>query len=185
VENEIERDTFLQKDVVGLGDFIQLGEYHYKFDRLYNGNGTLVLIKEPAFTSLTGNQVGMNYPEFKCLTTQGDTLLSADMIKDKPLLIANISGCTSRSYSLFQDLNNSLKQNLNIIGLEYGVQMDLDETIVDVEIGYNEDVYNNYRQAYSSYDCYLIDTTGRVLDEFSIFDWESNLAEFMARNYSN
>lgn len=180
-ENGIKRDTFLQKDIVGIGDYIRLGKYHYKFDRLYNGSGTVVLIKEANFNNLTGSQVGMNYPEFKCLTIQGDTLVSTEMIKDKPLLIVNISGCTSRSYSVFKELNNVLKQDLNIIALDYGVPMDLDGTLVDVEIDYNEDIYAKYRQAYSSYDCYLIDTTGRILDKFSIFNWESNLSEFFGK----
>ena len=178
-ENGIKRDTFLQKDIVGIGDYIQLGEYHYKFDHVYNGSETLVLIREPDFNSLTGTQVGMNYPEFKCLSTQGDTLLSTEMINEKPILIANFSGCTSRSFSIFEDLNNALNEDLRIIGMESGISTDFEGTLVDVEIAFNEDVYNKYRQAYSSYDCYLIGTSGRILDKFAIFHWETNLSEFM------
>lgn len=179
-EDGIKSDTVLKKDIIGFGEYIQLGENHYKFDHLYNGCGTVVLVKEPHFDDLTGIQVGMKYPEFQCLTTNGDTLSSMEMINDKPLIVANFSGCTSDSYLEFNALNFTLEKDYYVIGIESGIPDGMEGNLVDVDVDFNKGIYNHYRNAYSSYDCYVIGRTGRILEVFDIFDWEVNSSELLS-----
>jgi len=177
-EQGVKRDTFLLRDIVKLGEYIKLGKHHYKFHKLYNGCGTIVLTKEDGFNKLIGTQVGMKFSRFKCLTINGDTLTSSELIKDKPLLIANVSSCTPRYYNLFKNMNKYCKKSLNIIALDVGVTKDLNAITIDVDEDFNKDVYNKYRKKYSTYDCYLINKSGRIIDKFDIYYWDKNLTQF-------
>ena len=180
--DEMIRDTLLKRDIIYPGEYLKLGKHHYKFHDLYNGSGTIVLTKEERFDTLVGTQVGMLAPDFKCLSIQGDTLKMNDLIKGKPLLLANYSGCTSRSYNIFKKLNSECEESFQIIGLEHGINKIMDGTHVDIKLEYNKDIYEKYRKAYSSYDCYLIGTGGRILDKFDIFDWEEYLSDYKSES---
>lgn len=177
--NGVKKDTILMRDIVKFGEYVRLGKNNYKFHDLYNGCGTIVLTKEERFDTLIGTQTGMLAPLFNCLTIHGDTISSNEMDWKKPLLIANFSGCTKRSYDEFKKLYTRLGNSLNIIGLEPGIKKDIGGILIDVENEYNKNIYKEYRDAYSSYDCYLIDTDKRIADKFEIFDWEDYLHEYM------
>lgn len=172
-------DSLLMKNIVNVGEFIKLGEQYYKFHKLYNGCGTIVLIKEANFDKLVGTQVGMKTPEFNCMRLNEDTINVLNLYKEKPLLIANISACFEESYELIKDLAQKCNGDLNILVLNYGDDFSKANNIVDVRNEYNIDVYNLFRKSYSSYDCYLIGTNGRILDKFDIFDWEVNLSKYI------
>ena len=167
------------RDIINYGEYVRLGKDYYKFHDLYNGCGTIVLTKEERFDTIIGTQIGMLAPKFQCFTIHNDTISSDNLDWHKPILIANFSGCTGRSYDKFNELNTLLGDTINIIGLESGINKDIGGILVDVEIEYNKDIYKKYRNAYSSYDCYLIDTNKRIIDKFDIFDWETYLTEFI------
>ena len=108
---------------------------------------------------------------------ENDTL-DLNRLNNKPILIANISGCSPRSYDIYEELYNSTSKSLNIIGLDSGIKKGLSGTLVDVEDKFNEEIYKNYRNAYS-YNCYLIDVNGRISDKFQIFNWKMYLEDYI------
>ncbi len=181
MDNGVNKDTILMHDIVNYGEYIKLGKNYYKFHDLYNGCGTIVLTKENRFDTIIGTQIGMLAPNFKCTTIHNDTINSDNLDWHKSLLIANFSGCTGRSYDKFKELNILLGDTINIIGLESGINIDIGGILIDVEIDYNKEIYKKYRDAYSSYDCYLIDPSKRIIDKFDIFDWEVYLSDFLPK----
>jgi hypothetical protein len=75
-------------------------------------------------------------------------------------------------------LYNSCRDSLNIIALEHNEIKGLDGIVINVSGDVNKEAYDIYRNAYSNYDCYLINRSGRIIDKFQIFDWESNLKRY-------
>lgn len=183
MDNGVNKDTVLIRDIVNYGEYVKLGKEYYKFHDLYDGCGTIVLTKENRFDTIIGTQIGMLAPNFKCSTIHNDTMSSDNLDWHKSLLIANFSRCTGRSYDKFKELNALLSDTINIIGLESGINKDIGGILIDVEIDYNKEFYKKYRDAYSSYDCYLIDTNKRIIDKFDIFDWEDYLTDFLPKDY--
>ncbi len=174
-ENGIRRDTLFTRDFVSQGLYIKLGSDFYKFHDFYDGDGTIVLIKENDYAKQLGVQVGLISPEYRFRTVTGDTLTSA-VFKNKKVLIVNVSGCTPSSYEIYKELNKAAEGKLTILGINSGVVKGLSGMMVDVTDSYNEFIYNKFRNAYSSYDCFLISEEGRVIDKFEVFDWKSHLA---------
>jgi hypothetical protein len=176
--NDLKKDTLLMADLISKGEYLKLNDQYYRFEDISNDGKYVTLIKEKDFESKIGIQVGMLAPEFKFKSIKGELKKSNDF-RDKPLLVANISGCSPKSYEKYQQLLKSHGLDMNIIGIESGIKTDLGGILIDVKDKYNLDVYDKYRQAYSSYTCYLISTEGRIINKFDIFDWESNLSKFL------
>jgi len=178
----VKKDSLLMADRLKKGEYIKLNDQYYRFEDISHDGKYVTLIKEKDFESKIGLQVGMLAPEFKFKSIKGELKNSADF-KGKPLLVANISGCTPGSYEKYQQLLKLHGLEMNIIGIESGIKKDLGGTMIDVEDKYNLDIYNKYRQAYSSYDCYLINIEGRIINKFDIFDWKSSLpTNYYTRN---
>lgn len=176
VENNISRDTLIVSDVVKLKEYIKLGNNYYQFDQLYNGSGTIVLVKENNFRSLIGTQKGMIAPTPDFMTITGKTYNIKDF-SDKPILISNISGCSPRSYNQYKEIINRYSTKIDIIGVEHNIKENIGGLIVDISDSVNSDFYKNYRNAYSSYDCYLINKEKRIIDKFDVFDWEITIGK--------
>jgi hypothetical protein len=178
-ENDVLRDTLLDRDLLKLGEFIKLGKSYYRIADFYSGSGTVELIRIDDFETKVGIQVGAIAPSFNFISTDGDTIYSNTHYKNINLLIANVSGCTPRSFEVFNEIQSELVSNLRLIGINSGVKKDLKGVVLDVENEFNNQVYKSYRNAYSSYDCYLINKEGIIIDKFSIFDWKSHLNGFI------
>lgn len=174
VENGISRDTLIMGDLAKLNDYIKLGSNYYKFDKLYNGSGTIVLVKENNFNSLVGTQIGMIAPTTDFTTTTGKQY-NIKNFSEKPILIANISGCTPRSYEQYKEIVGSYSDKIDIIGMEHSIKENIGGLMVDISDSVNSDFYINYRNAYSSYDCYLINKEKRIIDKFDVFDWKTTM----------
>lgn len=167
-----------EDDVIQIGEVLKLKEGYYRFASLTNDGSLVRLIKEDDFDSRIGLQPGMIAPKFKATTVNGDAIQLSDFL-DKPVLVANISGCGPETYHDFETILKETKGNLNVIGLEYGIDNDLGGTMIDVEDGPNNDIYKKYRNAFSSYNCYLINTDGRIENRFLVYNWKSNLIGYI------
>lgn len=176
VENGISRDTLIMGDIVKFNEYIKLGNNYYKFDQIYNGNGILKLVKESNFNSLVGTQIGMLAPTTDFRTITGKNYNIKDF-SERPVLIANISGCTPRSYEKYKEIIDRYSDKMDIIGVEHTIQENLGGFIVDISDSVNSDFYKNYRNDYSSYDCYLINNEKRIIGKFEIFDWEKSIGK--------
>ena len=177
-EGNLKRDTLLLRDYYDIGEHIKLGQYFYKFADFYSGDCTVVLVRDPDFDKKVAVQIDALAPDFEFVSLNGDTL-TKDSIKEDFLLITNFSGCTPRSYDVYQDILDADLKNFFVVGIESGLSVDLGGITLDVEDPFNEDMYNKYRSWYSSYDSYLIEKNGRIVDKFSIFDWEDHLKGFL------
>lgn len=176
-EDGVYVDTLYKKDILYRNEYVKLGESYYRFDHITNSGKYVTLIKDDGFESKKGTQLGMLAPDFTCKTYAGDTLNSINL-HEKPLLIANISGCTSRSFSVYSKMCNEYGNQLTVIGLTPHITKDYGGILADTEEPFNKGLYDHYRHAYSSYTCYLIGTDNRIKDIFSVFDWESHLPPF-------
>jgi hypothetical protein len=132
------------------------------------------LIKEKNFQGKVGTQVGMMAPGFECKTTAGE-LVKCDDFKGQ-LLIANVSGCTPRSYDCYNQLLSAYCTMICILGIENGNIESINGKVIDAGDKFNKDFYDKYRKEYSSYNCYLVNTDGRIINKFEVFDWEVNLS---------
>lgn len=176
-ENFISKDTLLKSEVLFQGEYIKLGNVYYRFDHITNTASYLTLVKENDYESLFGTQVGMLAPEFACKSYLGDTIQSKDL-RTRPLIIANISGCTSRSFSVYTEMSQKYADQVFVLGLTPHITKDYGGTLADTEDPFNKELYDIYRHAYSSYTCFLIGEDNRILDKFSVFDWESHLPKY-------
>ena len=172
------QEAVYESDIIQLGEVLKLKEGYYRFASLTNDGSLVGLIKEDDFDSQIGLQPGMIAPNFKGTTVNGHSIQLNDFL-DKPVLVANISGCAPETYQDFETILKKTKGNLNIIGLEYGIDNDLGGTMIDVEDGLNNDIYKKYRNAYSSYNCYLINTDGRIENRFLVYNWMPNLKGYI------
>jgi len=172
------QEAVSESDIIQLGEVLKLKEGYYRFASLTNDGSLVGLIKEDDFDSQIGLQPGMIAPNFKATTVNGNPIKLNDFL-DKPVLVANISGCAPETYQDFETILKETKGNLNIIGLEYGIDNDLGGTMIDVEDGLNNDIYKKYRNAFSSYNCYLINTDGRIENRFLVYNWMPNLIGYI------
>ena len=180
-ENGISKDTLLKSEVMYLDEYIKLGNTYYRFDRITNSGKYVTLIKENDFEDLEGTQVGMLAPGFTFKSYAGDTIHST-ALHDKPLLIANISGCTSRSFSVYTEMSKRYADKLFVLGLTPHITEDFGGTLADTEDPVNKGIYDIYRHAYSSYTCYLIGTNNRIIDKFDVFKWEAHLSKYFGED---
>ena len=180
-ENAYRKDTILKSDLLKLGEYLKLGNDYYCIQDITNDGSYLTLVKENNFFSKIGTQVGMIAPEFIFKSFNGDTL-SKVTFKNEMFLIANISACTRSSFNEYKNLLAAMNGKLKIIGINYGITETLGGIMVDIEDEYNREFYNHYRNAYSSYECLLIDKEGRIIDKFDIFNWKKNLSKIEIEN---
>lgn len=171
IDNGLPKDTLVESDIVKFKEYIKLGKNYYRFENIHVGSGTIVLVKENNFNNLVGTQKGMLAPVPTFKTIAGHTY-SIDNFSDKPILVANFSGCTPKSFDVYKAIVEKYAGKINIIGLEYDIKDEIGGLIVDIKDSINADFYSHYRNAYSSYDCYLINSEKRILDKFQLFDWE-------------
>ena len=181
VENGISRDTLIMGDIVNFKEYIKLGQDYYKFEQLYNGSGTIVLVKESNFNSLVGTQIGMIAPTTDFTTITGKQY-NIKNFSEKPILIANISGCSPQSYEQYKEIIDSYSDKIDIIGVEHSIKENIGGLMVDISDSVNSDFYKNYRNAYSSYDCYLINKEKRIIDKFGVFDWKITMISTLKTN---
>lgn len=170
------KDTLLQKDILYLNEYININSSYYRLDNVSNNGDFLTLIKEDNFDKKIGTQVGMLAPDFKCISITGDTISSTNL-HHKLIVIANICGCggdteTSIEYS---KMVNKYGDDIHIIGMDSKIDVDLGGYLIDTEIRYNKDFYFEYRNAYCSRTCYVIDKNNRIIDKFQTRDWSLNL----------
>lgn len=177
-DNGIVKDTILESQILNIGEVLNLKEGYYRFSGLANDGSYLTLIKEDDFNSEIGTQVGMLAPDFTGKSYNDDTVTLKRLL-NKPLLVANISGCSPSSYDMYQNIIKKCEGKITILGVESGLHKDLGGILIDVENLYNKGIYNKYRKAYSNYDCFLISTSGRIIDKFNVFNWQSRLIPFL------
>jgi len=169
------KDTLTQRDYINKGEFVFLDGQTYKFHEFYNGSGTIVLVKEHDYENKIGIQVGLLAPDFNVKTKTGEIVSKGDLM-GKPLMIVNLTGCNGpETYQHYEDLFAKFKNTFSIIALEPQISGKLPGILVDTEDAFNKDFYMNYRNAYSSYDCFQISLDGRIKDVFNIYDWEKSM----------
>jgi len=181
-QNGIRKDTLLETELLKKGEYLKLKDTYYRFDTISNDGKYITFIKEMDFNSKIGTQVGMISPDFNCHSISGDSI-SFKNYNGKYLLIINVSSCWSKisSYKCYKDLTEAYKDKLEFIGIDNSPvtlannikNLNLKGSFVIAEK--NPMLQKAYRPAYCSRTCFLINPTGRIIDKFEIFDWESNL----------
>ena len=78
------------------------------------------MIKEDDLNSHIGTQVGMIAPDFKGKSYSDDTI-NFKLLLDKPLLVANISGCTPCSFDVYENILKKSYGKITILGVESGI----------------------------------------------------------------
>lgn len=174
-QNGIVKDSLIKSEIFNKGEYLKLGDNYFFFENITNDGSYVTLIRDNNFFSKVGTQVGMIAPEFCFKSINGDTINSTSF-KNKTFLIANISGCTLKSYDEYKSILKASNSELMTIGIECGIKEDIGGIMLDVNDKYNSDMYNKYRNAYSSYDCFLINAEGRIIDKFNIFYWKKHLS---------
>lgn len=167
-----DRDTLPRQDIFRAGESLVLGDTYYRFDSITRYGDYITLIREPDFASRTGTQVGMLAPAFEVVTTEGDTLQSAEMV-DKPTVVANSCGCGGdrASTEAFSAIENTYGKDIYVLRLDSDFRYYSPGWKVDVEAPYNADIYQDYRKEFCSRDAYLLSKDHRVVAKFDIMDW--------------
>lgn len=170
------KDTLVQKDILKIGEFLNLHGNYYRFANITNNGEFITLIKEINFDKIIGTQVGMIAPEFTCKTVSGDTIVSSGL-HDRIMIIANSCGCGGDSLSTqaYYDMRKTYGNYIHILRLDSKINNGSEGLQIDMVEEFNGDIYNKYRNAYCSRICYVIDTNNRIIDKFHINDWKSNL----------
>jgi len=133
------------------------------------------LTKEQEFEKQIGIQMGLLAPDFKIKTIKGESISKGDL-KDKPLMIVNLSGCSGpETYKQYISFFDKFKDTFHIVALDSRISNKLPGILVDTEDPVNQDFYKKYRDAYSSYDCFQIGLDGRIKDFFNIYAWEKSM----------
>lgn len=170
------KDTLLENDLIIQGEILTLNDSYYRFENISHYGDYLTLVKVADFEKLVGTQLGMLAPEFSCVSVMGDTIFSSDL-PNKILLISNTCGCGGDILSARAYYDISKKFGDQILHLRLDSHMDKgDEGIpIDMEVGYNKDMYRKYRNTYCSRTCYVIGRDNRILDKFPVTDWKTHL----------
>jgi hypothetical protein len=172
------KDTLVQKDILKIGEFLNLAVNYYRFAHITNNGELITLIKEINFNNIIGTQVGMIAPEFTCKTVSGDTIISSKL-HDRLMIIANSCGCGGDSLSTqaYYDMRKEYGSNIYILRLDSKIDKGMDGLQIDIAEKFNNDIYNKFRNEYCSRICYLIDKNNRIIDKFPVDDWKFNLPE--------
>ena len=178
-ENDSSKDKLLTEDIIDKGEYIKLGKDFYQFADISNDGKYITLIREYHFDKKIGIQKGMITPSFKVESTNG-TIFNNNNLKNRLFLLANVSACNSDSHEAYNNLYEAKKESFTLIGIEYGVEAAerLKGIVIVSNDNINNDFYLKYRKEPSDYTCYLIDTSGRIIEKFRIFEWESVLKKY-------
>jgi hypothetical protein len=174
------KDTIYQKDILQIGEFLNLDGFYYRFEKVNNNGEFITLIKEPNFDKIIGTQVGMIAPDFTCKTVSGDTIFSS-ILHDRIMIIANSCGCGGDSISTqaYYDMKKEFGNDIYIFRLDSKIDSRLDGLQIDVNEKINSDIYKKYRNEYCSRLCYVIGKNNRILDKFPVDKWKSNIAGYL------
>ena len=145
------KDTLFQKDILKIGEFLNLNGNYYRFENITNNGEFITLIKEINFNKIIGTQVGMIAPEFTCKTVSGDTIISSNL-HDRIMIIANSCGCGGDSLSpqAYYDMRKEYGNNIYVLRLDSKIDKGLDGLQIDIAEKINNDIYNKYRNEYCS-----------------------------------
>lgn len=173
------KDSISNRDLLKLGEFLNLNDKFYRFKSISNNGEFITLIKERSFENKIGTQIGMIAPSFKVVTTSGDTINSSSLY-NKVTVIANSCGCggDKESTQSFYDIKNTFK-NINILHIDSKIETGSDGLHIDMENNFNKDFYHNYRKQYCSRICYIIGKDNRIIDKFNITDWKTILSKLI------
>lgn len=185
--NGFKRDTVLQGEILNIGEYLKLKEGIYKFEKMSNDASTITLIREDHYDSISGTQIGSLAPDFKCETTDGDSISLKDY-KGVNVLLVNISACYSLpgSQEVYKDLYGTYGSKVEMVVIDRagGYLKELETwsqtgKLVNADIPANVSFAKNYRPDYCSRTCFLIGPDGRIVDKFEIFDWDKNLPKHL------
>lgn len=178
--NAQNNDTLFQKDILKIGEFLNLNGSYFSFENITNNGEYITLVRERNFDREIGVQVGMIAPEFVCKTVKGDTI-SSSVLHDRIIVIANSCGCGGDSLSTkaYYDMKREYETKIHILHLDTKIDKDLDGLHIDTDEDFNRDMYNKYRNAYCSRTCYLIDKNNRIIDKFPVSNWKSDLPKHL------
>ena len=176
------RNHLEERDHVKRGEYLHLAGQYYRFDSITRDGREVFLTRDDRFAEREGTQVGMLAPEFHLVTTDGDTVRSEEL-HDKPIVVANSCGCGGDivSTEAFTEIREAFRNDIHAIRLDSGIKDAPTGWNADVEAPYNEDIYRDYRGAYCSRMAYLVGKDRRILDQFTITDWEESLPERLGR----
>lgn len=171
----VKKDTLLIKDLLTIGEYVNLNEQYYKIESISKLGDSIILVKEKAFNTIKGTQVGMIAPDFKAVSVLGDTIRKSDII-NKKTIIANSCGCGGDSISTdaYFDMVNTFGNDVNIFHVDSNFKKLDRGTHIDSEAPINRDFYEIFRKEYCSRLCYVIGIDGRIIDKFVITDWKNN-----------
>lgn len=176
-----EKDSISKRDLLKLGELLNLNNSYYRFQNISNNGEYISLIKERGLENETGTQVGMISPSFNVVTTTGDTISSSNL-HTKITVIANSCGCggDKESTQAYYDIKNTVK-NVNVLHVDSKIETESDGLHIDMENSFNKDFYSNYRQEYCSRICYIIGKNKRIIDKFYITDWKTILPKLIEK----
>ncbi|WP_116105107.1 hypothetical protein [Lewinella sp. IMCC34191] len=174
--NDKQLDTLPRHDIITTGEFLTLAGEHYRFDSITNDGSYITLVRDPTFAGLVGTQVGMLAPSFVFVTTDGDSLRSAEM-QDRPIVVANSCGCGGDTLSgeAFTAIQKTYEEDIYALRLDAGFKRPSPGWNVDTRDPYNEDLYGKYRKAYCSRIAYLVGKDQRIVEKFDVMDWDTAL----------
>jgi hypothetical protein len=172
-ENGIPKDTLLERDILTIGEYLKIGQYHYRFDNITSSGEYLTLVKEKDFHNKVGIQIGMIAPEFECVTVSGDTINSSTL-HDKLLVVANSCGCGGdiESTEAYYQILEEYGDKMHVLRLDSKIDRSLKGFHIDMQDGFNKDLYQKYRNEYCSRTCFIIDKENRIIDRFPSQDWK-------------
>lgn len=159
-------------------EYVQLGENYYQFYDITNDGRWLTLVKEENFGKQVGIQKGMIAPAFACKTIDG-MLINSKKIGNEPLLITNLTACGEGTLKEYNAILEASLGTFNVLAMEPDPKGDREGFIVNTEDDFNRAFHETYRKDYSSRICYLIDENNRILEKFTIKDWEKYLAKYL------
>ncbi len=180
----VKKDSLLLSEILTIGEYLKLGESYYKFEKITNDGSKITLIKEEDVSDKIGNQVGFIAPDFRSVTTEGDSVFLADY-KNKYLLLVNITACFSQpmSYEYYKELSEAYRTKIALLAIDESpgaLQANIDQLGLNgkfVISKNNQSIKKSYREDFCSRVCFLIDPSGHIIDKFEISDWKKFLTK--------
>lgn len=174
--NTVSKDTLLTRDILKLGELLNLNGNYYRFTDISHNGEYVTLVKEENFDKEVGTQVGMIAPGFTCISVAGDTVKSSTL-HDRIMIITNSCGCGGDRLSTkaYYDIKNEYTNNIHILRLDSKIDKKEKGLQIDMEEKFNSDIYYKFRNAYCSRICYVVDENNRIIDRFPVSDWKSYL----------
>jgi len=176
------RRESLVRETLYPNEFISLNNEYYRIHKVSRFGDYITLVKDKSFSTQTGSQVGIKAPNFTAITTAGDSIISSNM-HDKPILIANSCGCggDKKSLNAYYEIEKQYGDRAHVLHIDSGIpEINNNEGIhIDMQDTPNENFYDQFRKAYCSRVCYVIDVNNTVVDKFYITDWKDFLPKIL------